>query len=624
MVSRSTSDEAHLNIAAPFEAPKGVPDSVTLPSATPRSMGFLGLQIWFAFSVVLVGVAALAALKARPSYALTAFGDLTQLFLVGSAAGVMFANGLASRGRVRVFWLFMSLGFAIWLSSLSMWAYFEVWLRRPLPDLPAGDVLLYLKIVPMISAIAVAPHLEDTSRPRMLGYLDLFLLVAYWLYIYVFWVLCYRLAVNDQGLYNFHFNVIDAIGNQIFLGVLGLSAVRTRGPWRILYMHYFGAAALYTLASVLSNVAIDLHKYYTGSLYDLPLIAALAWFAFLGFAGWNLSPAVPAPRLFSTGPAHILSRHIIFWPARLAMCASLSTPVIGAYLLFSKDNLDKIHHFRILATLFTMVFMMILLFLKQDLLHVDLMRALDEVSRAYANLGRFRDRLIQSEKLASLGKLVADVSHELEKATAVILDFSARISSVTHADEGARNMVARIEQNASRTGLLVQKMLSFARETPLENAPVVLRPLLDSALKLSRVSRRPNISVDFRDQGDSPAVMADANQLLQVFLHIIANALDAMEDSTAGVLNITARLEGEKVEIEFADTGVGLKDPERVFDPFYTTKPVGKGTGLGLSTCYGIIHQHGGEILCRNRSGGGAVFTVILLAVSKYAEVPST
>ncbi len=306
------------------------------------------------------------------------------------------------------------------------------------------------------------------------------------------------------------------------------------------------------------------------------------------------------------------------------MCASLSTPVIGAYLLFSKDNLDKIHHFRILATLFTMVFMMILLFLKQDLLHVHLMRALDEVSRAYANLGRFRDRLIQSEKLASLGKLVADVAHELEKATAVILDFSARISSVPHADEGARNMVAKIDQNASRTGLLVQKMLSFARETPLEYAPVVLGPLLDSALKLSRVSRRPNISVDVREQRDSPAVMADANQLLQVFLHIIANALDAMEDSKAGVLSITAHLEGEKVEVEFADTGAGLEDPERVFDPFYTTKPVGKGTGLGLSTCYGIIHQHGGQILCRNRSGGGAVFTVILPAVAKNVEVPGT
>jgi signal transduction histidine kinase len=623
MVSRPPIDEADLGIAPPFKAEKSVPTLDAFPSATPKNNSFLSLQLWLIVYIVLIGVAAFAALNFHSSHALTAFGDLTQLFLVGSSAGVMFANGLSTRGRVRVFWLFMSLGFAIWLSSLSMWAYFEVWLRQPIPDLPAGDVLLYLKIVPMISAIAVAPHLEGSSRPRMLGYLDLFLLVAYWLYLYAFWVLCYRLAVNDQGLYNFHFNVIDAIGNQIFLVVLGLTAVRTRGPWRILYMHYFGAAALYTLASVLSNVAIDLNKYYTGSLYDLPLISALAWFAFLGFAGWRLSPASSTSPLSSAERASSSSRKVIFWPARLAMCAVLSTPVIGAYLLLSKDNLDKIHHFRILATLFAMLFMMFLLFLKQDLLHVDLMRSLDDVSRAYTSLGRFKDRLLQSEKLASLGKLVADVAHELEEATAVIQEYSAHIIAIPNAGEAARSMAGKIDQNANRTSLLVQKMLSFARETPLESAPVIIGPLLDSSLKLSRVSRRTNISVDFRDQGDSPAVTGDVNQLLQVFLHIIANALDAMEDNTSGTLCITTRSKGKKVEIEFADTGIGLKDPERVFDPFYTTKSVGKGTGLGLSTCYGIIHQHGGEILCRNRPGGGAAFTVILPAVDKNAGLAS-
>jgi signal transduction histidine kinase len=623
MVLRSPSTEGQLSAASSFEAAHAVSASDASLSAAPKKLNFLGLQLWFAFSILLIGIAALAALNARPSYALTAFGDLTQLFLVGSAAGVMFANGLASRGRVRVFWLFMSLGFAIWFSSLSMWAYFEVWLRRPIPDLPAGDVLLYLKIVPMISAIAVAPHLEASSRPSMLGYADLFLLVAYWLYIYVFWVLCYRIAVNDQGLYNFHFNLIDAIGNQIFLIVLGFSALRTRGPWHILYMHYFGAAALYALASMLSNVAIDLNKYYTGSIYDLPLIAALAWFAFLGFAGWRLSPGASSPALSAAAPAPIASRRIVFWPGRFAMCATLSTPVIGAYLLLSNEKLDAIHHFRILTTLFTMLFMLILLFLKQDWLHVDLMSSLDEVSRAYADLGRFKDRLIQSEKLASLGKLVADVAHEIEQATAVILDFSGRISSTPNADQGTRTMVGKIEQSASRTDLLVQKMLGFARETPLENAPMAVAPLLDSALKLSRVSRRTNITLDLRDVGDSPEVMGDANQLLQVFLHIIANALDAMDEAASGVLSITTRSKDDKVEIEFADTGVGLKEPQRVFDPFYTTKPVGKGTGLGLSTCYGIVHQHGGEILCRNRPAAGAVFTVILPAVRKGTEVPS-
>jgi signal transduction histidine kinase len=109
-------------------------------------------------------------------------------------------------------------------------------------------------------------------------------------------------------------------------------------------------------------------------------------------------------------------------------------------------------------------------------------------------------------------------------------------------------------------------------------------------------------------------VEGDANQLIQVFLHIIANAIDAMEGTEAGSLTITIRADQEQVEIGFVDTGSGLKDPRRVFEPFYTTKAVGKGVGLGLSTCYGIARQHGGEIDCQNRPEGGAVFRLVLPA----------
>jgi two-component system NtrC family sensor kinase len=100
--------------------------------------------------------------------------------------------------------------------------------------------------------------------------------------------------------------------------------------------------------------------------------------------------------------------------------------------------------------------------------------------------------------------------------------------------------------------------------------------------------------------------------LLHVFLQIIANAIDALEESSGGSFEIFIRRSETQVCIEFADSGAGLKEPERVFEPFYTTKPVGKGTGLGLSTCYGIIQQHDGEISCRNRHEGGALFSIHL------------
>jgi signal transduction histidine kinase len=108
--------------------------------------------------------------------------------------------------------------------------------------------------------------------------------------------------------------------------------------------------------------------------------------------------------------------------------------------------------------------------------------------------------------------------------------------------------------------------------------------------------------------------------MLQVFLQIIGNAIDATEEASSSSLVITLQVARQHVEIEFADNGPGLLEPERVFDPFYTTKAVGKGIGLGLSTCYGIVRQHNGEISCRNRTGGGAIFTVSLLIDS---EVPA-
>src|SRR5208282_2804664 len=119
---------------------------------------------------------------------------------------------------------------------------------------------------------------------------------------------------------------------------------------------------------------------------------------------------------------------------------------------------------------------------------------------------------------------------------------------------------------------------------------------------------------------DIPSVVADPHKLEQVFLNIINNALDAMvENSASGVLKVRLFKKDAYVCMEFADSGPGIKDTTRIFDPFYTTKSVGKGTGLGLSICYGIIKEHGGEIVARNREEGGATIEVRLLASEKSA-----
>src|SRR5262249_31857421 len=147
-----------------------------------------------------------------------------------------------------------------------------------------------------------------------------------------------------------------------------------------------------------------------------------------------------------------------------------------------------------------------------------------------------------------------------------------------------------------------------------ERVPVRINQILEDTLALRDYDlRMKNIRVHLDLAPDLPVTSADPHQLQQVFLNLVNNAVDAILDSaTEGDLWVGTSLHGDRLTVEFADSGPGVREPSRVFDPFYTTKPVGKGTGLGLSICYGIITEHGGTIHVRNIPSQGASFTIEL------------
>lgn len=569
--------------------------------------------------LLLVGVSLLG----RPGYALTAFGDLAEFFLVATATLFFAWRGVSTRGTPRAFWLLIALGFGMWSVNMFLWVYFEVWLNQPVPSIPIGEFLLFIKLVPMFAALALEPSNDSPDRPRLLGFLDLTSLLVCWTYVYLFWAMAYLLVGTDLARYNINSDIVDVVGNQLFLIILAVVAYRSRGRWRGFYLHFLGASAVYSLASILINRALSAGRYFTGSMYDLPFMTALAWFCVISI-NYSIDP-----RSEQAGTAAQSKRHgrpnrgTVLWSARLSMLATLSTPVIGLSLVINGETQDAVGHFRILLTLFTMLLLTILLLLKQDLLNFKLAGYLQDASLAYSNLRRFQDQLVQNEKLASLGKLVARVAHEINSAMAAVGKDVEALSSRPTADGNRQRMTTRIGESARRTNSLVENMLSFAQETPLHRSSVNVRPLLESAVNLTRAGRRHNVRVEIQEQGAVPMVEGDANQLIQAFLHLIANAIDAMEGSEEGLLTIEIRSEQEQIEIRFVDTGSGLKDPRRVFEPFYTTKAVGKGVGLGLSTCYGIVRQHGGEIDCRNRPEGGAIFRLMLPAAVGTVEMVS-
>jgi len=164
---------------------------------------------------------------------------------------------------------------------------------------------------------------------------------------------------------------------------------------------------------------------------------------------------------------------------------------------------------------------------------------------------------------------------------------------------------------AQRTQELVLDLLSFTQQTPGEKALVDVGVLLQrGAQMLEAQHHASHVRVEVVIASEFPRVRGNANQLFQAFVEIIENSIDALEEQGSGSLKITAERQGNDALLRFADTGPGIRDPQRVFDPFYTTKPVGKGTGLGLSAVYGVVQDHDGQITCQNNPEGGALFTL--------------
>ena len=180
-----------------------------------------------------------------------------------------------------------------------------------------------------------------------------------------------------------------------------------------------------------------------------------------------------------------------------------------------------------------------------------------------------------------------------------------------------------ILEQAQRTKQIVQNLLSFARQMPPQRRPVQLNTILSRTVQL-RAYDLHSRGVEVVEQLDPelPQAIGDAHQLQQVFLNILNNAYDAVRDTGRPArIEIKTTNQGGLVEVLFRDNGYGISFPERIFDPFFTTKEIGKGTGLGLSICYGIVREHGGEILCHNNADGeGATFIVRLPAASEAAS----
>jgi PAS domain S-box-containing protein len=226
---------------------------------------------------------------------------------------------------------------------------------------------------------------------------------------------------------------------------------------------------------------------------------------------------------------------------------------------------------------------------------------------------RLEHQVIQSERLAAMGQMIAGVAHELNNPLTAILGVTELLRDhVT--DENSRRQLDLAHHQAHRAAHIVQSLLVFSR--PATPHKTLLHPadLLQRTLQLHEHSLRANqVRVDFVARPDLPTILGDPNQLTQVFLNLIVNAEQAIREvREQGTLRIRLGLVSERVLITFQDDGAGIRREmlTRIFDPFFTTKRPGRGTGLGLSICMAIVREHNGDISAQPLSSGGTVFTV--------------
>ena len=227
-------------------------------------------------------------------------------------------------------------------------------------------------------------------------------------------------------------------------------------------------------------------------------------------------------------------------------------------------------------------------------------------------------QVIETGKLASVGELAAGIAHEINNPVAIMIEEAGWIEDLLEEEDltGSENekelyrALAQIRTQGRRCKEITHKLLSFARKTDTRIVEISITDLLKEIAYLSsQRAKYSNVEIRTRFEENLPLIPASETEMQQVFLNLVNNALDAME-KTGGIITLGAKRTGNDIIVTVSDNGPGIADANlaRIFDPFYTTKPVGKGTGLGLSICYGIIKKIGGDINVRSTKGEGAAF----------------
>jgi signal transduction histidine kinase len=562
----------------------------------------LRIKLWSAAVLACLAALVVAALMLRQSFRLTAFSDITQCLLLFSGALSFFVRAHNSKGRMRLFWSLMTLGLALWLSYQLLWTYFEIFLRTNVPDLFWGDIVLFVHIVPLIAAIALRPHVPRDQYAARLGHLDFALLFVWWVCLYALLVTAWQYATPDVGHYNDNLNAVYLAEKLFFLVALAACWTSSKGAWKAFYGNLFAASLLYATSSYIANWALSRRVYYSGSLYDIPLVASMAWMTLIAL--WN-QPSEPETENTGTSTAYGI------WIARCGMIAAFSLPLFGAWALADTGLTMEVRSFRIVLTLATALIMGMMVFVRQHLLERELNRLLRDSRASFENLKLLQVQIVQSEKMASIGRLVGGAAHELNNPITAMLGYSDLLLGTQLTGE-QQTLAVQVNQHVRKTKSLVANLLSFARSAPANKSAVDLNTLARTAVKLTQLNWQTlKIEVAIDLDPALPRILGDSNQLLQVCLQILGNSLQSVHERRGTRLSLITELVAGNCVLTVGECIARGEYQDGIAKAVLASAPPADEIDpLGLTACRGIVQEHQGEISSRKCPDGS--FTVRL------------
>jgi len=545
-------------------------------------------KVWVSLLVALVLAQTAVSLLMPRSPALTIASDLIQgtLLLVATAAYLPnIARSRCPTLHIRLFWILMSVGMLFWLTYQGMWNYFEVFKRVDVPDPFLGDVVLFLHLVPMIAALAVLPHLREDERDERIRMLDFTLLLTWWVFVYVYAVIPWQTVQVDETAYSANYNFTYLTEKLVLLVALAILAYTARGSWRQLYGQLLGASALYASSSYVANWAIGHKLYYSGSIYDIPLTASMAWMAVAPLLALRLDLSNSKPSQPMLG----------IWTPRLSMLALFSLPWAALHSELNTQLPHSVRTFRIVVSLLTMVVMGIVVFWRQRMLRAELSTFLERSRRSFDDLKELQEKLIQSEKLASLGQLVGGAAHEINNPLTAMLGYSDLLSA-SNLPSREQLQAAQIGEQVRRTTTLVASLLTFARQAPARLAAVDINSVMQtSARLLAPQMEAQGVSIRLELVPALPLVLADSNQILHVCMHLAGQISARLDRETNSTLLVRTHSQGNFVLVDFSPDDPSLR-PSSYALPL-NSEGENKPSTLSLSACCRIVEEHGGRLL---------------------------